>query len=299
MPRPVLPRDSRARTPNSPSEGNGVVQYNLADLHTHSFCSDGLRTPTQAVEEAAAAGVAALSLTDHDTVEGVAEALQAGAAHSIEVVPGTELSAHIEDREVHLLAYCLDYVSASLAAYVKLVHQRRLDRGAAIIERLNQLGVEVALEDVLVRADGGPLGRPHIAAAMVASGAVRDKEEAFSRFIGDRRPADVQKPRTPSGDVIAMVHDLGGVVILAHPGLSVSDTAIQSLVDVGLDGIEVYHPSHQPPQIEHLTELAVRLKLLTTGGSDSHGEAYGARIGDCGIGCEAVEALHKRAARYA
>jgi hypothetical protein len=258
-----------------------------------------LRTPTQAVEEAAAAGVAVLSLTDHDTVEGVAEALQAGATHSIEVIPGTELSAHIEDREVHLLAYCLDYVSTSLAAYVKIVHQRRLDRGAAIIERLNQLGVEVTLEDVLVRADGGPLGRPHIAAAMVASGAVRDKEEAFSRFIGDRRPADVQKPRTPSGDVIAMVHELGGVVILAHPGLSVSDAAIQSLVDVGLDGLEVYHPSHQPPQIEHLTELAVRLKLLTTGGSDSHGEAYAARIGDCGIGCEAVEALHKRAARYA
>ncbi len=275
-----------------------MVQYNLADLHTHSFCSDGMRTPTEAVEEAAAAGVRVLSLTDHDTVEGVPEALRAGAIHGVEVIPGTELSAHIDDREVHLLAYCLDYRSPRLGAYVKLVHQRRHDRGAAIVERLSQLGVQISLDDVLRRADGGPLGRPHIAAAMVASGAVRDKEEAFSRFIGDRRPADVQKPRTPSGDVIAMVHDLGGVVMLAHPGLSVSDAAIQSLVDVGLDGIEVYHPSHQPPQIEHLNELAQRLKLLTSGGSDSHGEAYGARIGDCGIGCEAVDALHKRAARY-
>ena len=276
-----------------------MVQYNLADLHTHSLCSDGLRTPTQAVEEAAAAGVRALSLTDHDTVEGVPEALQAGAAHGIEVVPGTELSAHIDDREVHLLAYCLDHESPHLADYVRLVHERRHNRGSAIVERLNQLGVHVTLEDVLIRADGGPLGRPHIAAAMVACGAVSNKEEAFSRFIGDRRPADVQKPRTPSADVIAMVHDLGGVVILAHPGLSVSDATIQSLVDVGLDGIEVYHPSHQPPQIEHLNELALRLQILTSGGSDSHGEAYGARIGDCGIGCEAVEALHKRAARYA
>ncbi len=276
-----------------------MVQYNLADLHTHSFCSDGLRTPTQAVEEAAAAGVRVLSLTDHDTVEGVPEALDAGATLGLEVLPGTELSAHVEDREVHLLAYCLDYRSPRLASYVKLVHQRRHDRGAAIVQRLNQLGVEVTLDEILVRADGSPLGRPHIAAAMVATGAVSNKEEAFSRFIGDRRPADVPKPRTPSADVIAMVHELGGVVLLAHPGLSVSDAAIQSLVDVGLDGVEVFHPSHQPPQIEHLNELASRLELLTSGGSDSHGESYGARIGDCGIGCEAVEALRVRAARYA
>ena len=145
-----------------------MVHYNLADLHTHSFCSDGLRTPTQAVEEAAGAGVQVLSLTDHDTVEGVPEALQAGEAHGIEVIPGTELSAHLDDREVHLLAYCLDHLSRRLAAYVELVHQQRRDRGAAIVKRLNQLGVDVTLEDVLVRADGGPLGRPHIAAAMVA-----------------------------------------------------------------------------------------------------------------------------------
>ena len=276
-----------------------MAQYNLADLHTHSFCSDGMRTPTEAVEEAAVAGVRVLSLTDHDTVEGVAEVMRAGAEHGIEIIAGAELSAHIEDREVHLLAYCLDHVSPRLATYVKLVHQRRHDRGVAIVERLNQLGVPVTMEDVLSRANGSPLGRPHIAASMVAIGAVGSKEEAFSRLIGDRRPADVQKARTPSSDIIAMVHDLGGVVILAHPGLSVSDTTIQGLVDVGLDGVEVFHPSHQPPQIEHLTELAGRLQLLTSGGSDSHGESYGAGIGDCGIGCEAVVAIQERAARYA
>lgn len=284
---------------DSPAEGDGVVQYNLADLHTHSFCSDGLRTPTQAVEEAAAAGVQALSLTDHDTVEGIPELLRAGESHGIDILPGTELSAHIDDREIHLLAYCLDHLSPRLATYVKQVHQRRLDRGAAIVERLNQLGVEVTLDEVLVRADGGPLGRPHIAAAMVENGAVHSKEEAFRRFIGDRRPADVPKARTPAADVIAMVHDLGGVVVLAHPGLSVSDSTIQDLIDVGLDGVEVYHPSHQPPQIEHLTELAARSQLLISGGSDSHGEEYGARIGDCGVGCEAVDAIQSRAARYA
>ena len=276
-----------------------MVQYNLADLHTHSFCSDGLRTPKQAVEEALAAGVQALSLTDHDTVEGVAEALEAGAALGVDVLPGAEFSAHVDDREVHLLAYALDHTSERLDGYVKIMHQRRHDRGAAIVERLNQLGVGVTLDEVLARADGGPLGRPHIAAAMVARGAVPSKEEAFQRFIGDRRPADVPKPRTPAHDIIALVHELGGVVVLAHPGLSVSDLAIKHLVDVGMDGIEVYHPSHQPPQIEHCLELAERYGLLISGGSDSHGEEYGSRIGDFGVGCEAVDALRNRAARYA
>ena len=276
-----------------------MVQYNLADLHTHSFCSDGMRTPTQAVEEAAAAGVQALSLTDHDTVGGVAEATAAGDRLGVDIVPGTELSVHIDDRELHLLAYFIDYRSTRLGSHVKLLHQRRHDRGAAIVARLNQLGVDVTLEEVLVRADGGPLGRPHIAAAMVACGAVPNKEEAFQRFIGDRRPADVPKPKTPVSEVIELVHGLGGVAVLAHPGLAVSEILIAQLVDVGLDGVEVYHPSHQPPQIEHYTEIAERYGLLMSGGSDSHGEAEGARIGDCGIGCEAVEALNERAATYA
>lgn len=275
------------------------MQYNLADLHTHSFCSDGLRTPTAAVGEAAAAGVRVLSLTDHDTVEGVPEALAAGQSQGVEVIPGAELSAHVDDREVHVLAYCLDYTSTRLGGYVELLHRQRHDRGAAIVERLNQLGVAITLEEVLVRADGGPLGRPHIAAAMVARGTVPNKEEAFQRFIGDRRPADVPKPRSPAADVIDLIHDLGGVAVLAHPGLAVNEAMIAQLVDSGLDGVEVYHPSHQPAQIEHYLDLAARYGLLLSGGSDSHGEAAGPRIGACGIGCEAVVALNERAATYA
>ena len=276
-----------------------MVQYNLADLHSHSTCSDGLRTPRQVVEEAAAAGVRVLSLTDHDTVNGVEEAIEAGRQLGVETVPGTELSVHVNDRELHLLAYFIDYLDERLGSYVEVLHRRRRERGEAIVRRLNQLGVGVSLEEVLLRSAGGPLGRPHIAAAMVASGAVPTKEEAFQHFLGDRRPAYVPKPRSPAAEVIDLVHELGGVVVLAHPGLTVSETLIAELAEVGLDGVEVFHPSHQSPQIEHYQEIARRYGLLMSGGSDSHGEPKGPRIGDCGIGCEAVEALNERAATYA
>ena len=276
-----------------------MVQYNLADLHTHSTCSDGLRTPRQVVEEAAAAGVRVLSLTDHDTVKGVAQAAEDGPQLGVETVPGTELSVHVEDRELHLLAYFIDYRDERLGSYVELVHRRRRERGEAIVRRLNQLGVGVSLEEVLLRSAGGPLGRPHIAAAMVANGAVPTKEEAFRNFLGDRRAAYVPKPRSPAAEVIGLVHELGGVIVLAHPGMTVPATMIAGLVDIGLDGVEVYHPSHQPPQIEHYQEIARRYGLLMSGGSDSHGEPQGPRIGDYGIGCEAVEALNERAATYA
>jgi 3',5'-nucleoside bisphosphate phosphatase len=275
------------------------LQYNLADLHTHSSCSDGLRSPTQAVEEAVAAGVRVLSLTDHDTVAGIDEAMTAAGERDIEVVPGTELSAHVNDRELHLLAYFVDHHSERLATHLVELRTRRHERGAAIVERLNGLGVPVTLEDVLSRTDGGPLGRPHIAAAIVASGAAMNKEEAFVRFIGDRKPADVPKPRSPAAEVISLVHELGGVAVLAHPGRVVSEPVIAQLTDVGLDGIEVYHPGHQPPQIEHYLDVAKRFGLLMSGGSDSHGDQGGVAIGDYGIGVEAVEALSKRAATYA
>ena len=275
------------------------MSYNLADLHMHSFCSDGLRTPSEAVGEAARAGVRAISLTDHDTVAGVQEAVEAGLRSGIRVIPGIELSAHIGDREVHLLSYFIHRRHPVLNDYVGLLRRRRRERGVAMVQRLNELGVAISIDEVMRHATSGLLGRPHIAAAMVGIGAVASKEEAFDRYIGDRRPAAVPKPRSPAADVIAMVHRLGGVAVLAHPAKSCPLPMLTRLVDSGLDGIEVFHPSHQPAQIEHYTKLAERFGLLPTGGSDSHGEESGPRIGDCGIGCEAIADLEARAARYA
>jgi len=274
------------------------VRYNLADLHVHSYCSDGLRSPTAVVEEAHSAGLVAVSLTDHDTVAGVDEAITAGQRLGVQVIPGTEFSAHIDEREIHLLAYFLDRHDPRLVQHMERLRVYRRDRGGAIVERLNTLGVEVTIDDVLRKANGGLLGRPHVAAAMVERGAVASKELAFDLYIGDRKPADVPKPRIPYDALIAMVHDLGGVTVLAHPGKSTSEAVVARLAEAGLDGVEVFHPAHQPPQIEHYTEMAERYNLLPSGGSDSHGEPEGARIGDYGIGSEAVAALSARAATY-
>lgn len=275
------------------------MRYNLADLHVHSYCSDGLHSPTEAVEEAFSAGLVAVSLTDHDTVAGVDEAVAAGERLGVRVIPGAEFSAHIDEREVHLLAYFLDCRDPRLVHHMRRLREYRRDRGAAIVERLNALGVEVTIDDVLHKANGGLLGRPHIAAAMVERGAVASKELAFDLYIGDRKPADVPKPRIPYDELIALVHDLGGVAVLAHPGKSTSEALVARLADAGMDGIEVFHPAHQPPQIEHYTEMAERYNLLPSGGSDSHGEPDRVRIGDYGIGSEAVEALSARASTYA
>ena len=258
-----------------------------------------MRTPTQAVEEARDAGLQALSLTDHDTVEGIDEAIEAGKRLGVEVIAGSELSAHVREREVHLLAYLMDWNNEELNSGLSQVHQARRQRGVAIVERLNDMGLSIELEEVLDRAQGSPLGRPHIAAVMIEKGLVADKDEAFNRYIGDRAPAFRAKPYISAQEVIARVHRAGGVTFLAHPGHSLPDAVIQQLIGFGLDGIEVFHPAHQPPQIDFYTQLAQRNDLLISGGSDSHGDAHGTRIGDYGIGYEAIEAMRVRAARYA
>ena len=274
------------------------MRYNLADLHMHSFCSDGLRTPTQAVEEACEAGLQAISLTDHDTVEGIPEATEAGIRLGMEVIPGTELSAHVREREVHILAYCIDCSDNQFGSNLEKAFESRYQRGVTIVEKLNGLGLGVSLDDVLEQAKGSPIGRPHIAAALVEKGLVADNNEAFNRYIGDRGPAFKAKPYTPADDVIALIHRTGGVAVLAHPGASLHEDIIQQLISFGLDGVEVFHPAHQPPQIDFYNQLADSHGLLKSGGSDSHGNIDGTRIGDYGVGYEVIEAMRERAATY-
>ena len=274
------------------------MRYNLTDLHMHSFCSDGLRTPTQAVEEACEAGLQAISLTDHDTVEGIPEATEAGIRLGMEVIPGTELSAHVREREVHILAYCIDCSDNQFGSNLEKAFESRYQRGVAIVEKLNGLGLGVSLDDVLEQAKGSPIGRPHIAAALVEKGLVADNNEAFNRYIGDRGPAFKAKPYTSAEDVIALIHRTGGVAVLAHPEASLHEDIIQQLISFGLDGVAVFHPAHQPPQIDFYNQLADSHGLLKSGGSDSHGNIDGTRIGDYGVGYEVIEAMRERAATY-
>lgn len=240
------------------------------DLHTHSIASDGVLSPTAVVEAAHAVGLAAVALTDHDTMAGVDEARAAGERLGVDVVAGVELSAYAGNEEIHLLALHLSDVD-TIAGELARFRDDRVTRAERMVARLNTLGVPVTMDDVLREAGEGAVGRPHVARAVVARGGAVDVREAFDRFLGDGRPAAVEKPRLDAGDAIALAHAAGGIAIWAHPGAAGRRDRVAPLVDAGLDGLEVLHPRHSADDRLRLGALVDFFGLVTSGGSDWHG----------------------------
>jgi predicted metal-dependent phosphoesterase TrpH len=248
----------------------------FVDLHAHSTASDGAATPTTLVVAAGQAGLGAIAITDHDTVAGVPEATAAGASAGIRVIPGVELSAVDAAGETHLLGLHLGDLTALDTRLAELREMRRL-RAERIVQRLNAIGLAVTMDDVLSQAAGGAIGRPHVARALVAKGLAGDIRSAFERYLGAGRPAFVAKDRLSIADAIGMVHRAGGIAILAHPGACATAERLKALVALGLDGVEVRHPSHDDAEIGRIFSLADRLGLLPSGGSDWHGQPDGSR----------------------
>jgi predicted metal-dependent phosphoesterase TrpH len=248
----------------------------FVDLHTHSTASDGAASPTELVAAARQAGVTAIAVTDHDTVGGVAEATAAGAVAGMRVVPGVELSAVDASGETHLLGLHVSDLTALDARLAELRDMRRT-RAERMVQRLNALGVRITIDDILAQAAGGAIGRPHVARALVAKGVAPDLRTAFDRYLAGGRPAYVPKDRLSLADAIEIVHRAGGLAVLAHPGVSATAERLTALVALGLDGVEVRHPSHDEGEIARITALADRLGLLPSGGSDWHGQADGSR----------------------
>ncbi|GAC1516686.1 MAG: PHP domain-containing protein [Gemmatimonadaceae bacterium] len=246
------------------------------DLHAHSTASDGSRSPQEVIEAAVAHRLTAIALTDHDTLAGVAEARRAGERLGIRVVAGVELSAVEGDRETHLLGLHVADEADSDAALTALRDARR-DRAQQMVLRLNALGVPVTMEAVLAEAGRGAVGRPHVARAIVSGGWVADVREAFDRYLGGGKPAHVAKREFSMADAIEMIHRWGGIAILAHPGYEGTRARIESLAALGLDGVEVLHPSHSSEDIARLGALADHFGLVRSGGSDWHGAGAGAR----------------------
>ena len=249
----------------------------LVDLHTHSTASDGALAPAAVVAAAREAGLAAVALTDHDTVAGVAAAEEAGRTLGVRVVPGVELSAVDGTREVHVLGL---HVSATgdLERQLATVRTARHARAIRIVERLNHLGVPVSVETVLANAAGGAVGRPHIARAMVDGGWARDTRDAFDRFLADGRPAFVPKLRLSVADAIQLIHRAGGLAVIAHPGPDGTRARVEAQVAVGLDGLEVRHPGHGADDVARLGALVEHFGLVPSGGSDWHGTGEGVRM---------------------
>jgi len=257
--------------------GDAASPPRHVDLHAHSTASDGTATPTGAVEAANRAGVVALALTDHDTLAGVPEAQVAADRLGLRLVPGVELSVHQEGVEVHLLGLHIRDVAGLQAELEAIRDQRRL-RAIAMVEKLAAAGAPIAIEAVLAEAAGGAIGRPHVARALVAAGHVKDQREAFDRFLAAGRPAYVDKARLEIADGIAMVHRAGGLAIIAHPGAEGRRERIEPLVPMGLDGLEVRHPSHAAEDVKRLDALAQHFGLVVSGGSDWHGAMQGPRV---------------------
>jgi predicted metal-dependent phosphoesterase TrpH len=269
----------------------------FADLHLHTFFSDGTYSPEELVGRAQACGFSALALTDHDTVEGCARTAAACDAASIEFIPGSELTAEHSEHELHILAYFVDVLHPRLLSEIGKFQKVRQDRIREIVARLNGLGVALSVDAVFQLANCQSPGRPHVARALLQAGFCSSFDEAFERFLKKNRPAWVPKFKMSAVAAIDLIHDAGGVAVLAHPGLNHADEVIPAMADAGLDGIECFHTKHSTNTAEHYLEIADELHLLVSGGSDCHGMNKGKPlIGTIKLPYQHVERLRERAA---
>lgn len=253
------------------AEGSGFV-----DLHTHSTASDGILPPERVVEAAARCGLSAIALTDHDTIDGVIAAREAGERLGIRVIAAVELSAFLDEHEVHLLALHLSRLDR-LEERLTELRALRYSRGQRIVEKLNTLGIPITFDDVLQQSAGGAVGRPHIARALMARGVVHDFRDAFARYLGGSGAAFVPKDRLSLEDAIAIAHEAGALAIWAHPGDAGRRERLEPLIAAGLDGVEIRHPGHSREDIKRLQALSEFFDLVPSGGSDWHGGEDGAR----------------------
>jgi hypothetical protein len=247
----------------------------FADLHLHTHFSDGTFTPEELVARACDQGLSAIALTDHDTVEGCPRAAAACEKAGIEFIVGTELTADYKGCELHILGYFLDIENPLLIREMSKCQATRQDRIREMVLRLNQARVPLEAERVFAIANCQSPGRPHVARALVADGYCAGMDEAFERFLKRGRPAWVPKRRISAANAIELIHQAGGLAVMAHPGLNRSDDVIPPVVKAGLDGIECFHTKHSTHASERYLELADRYKLLVTGGSDCHGMSKG------------------------
>ena len=261
----------------SDAGGNpGALPERFVDLHMHSTASDGSVAPADVVAAAHQAGLSAIALTDHDTVDGIIEAQAAGQALGVRVVAGVELSAVDDGEEIHVLGLHLTHPEHIAAALVELKEARR-DRAKTTVEKLNSLGIPVTLEAVFAAAGDGAVGRPHIAKALVAGGWARDFRDAFDKWLGNGRPACIEKRTVTFEEAARLIHDAGGLAVYAHPGGGASRADLDALAALGLDSVEVRHPSHTVDEVVRLAALTDELGLVPSGGSDWHGAAEGYR----------------------
>jgi predicted metal-dependent phosphoesterase TrpH len=267
-----------------------------ADLHLHTTYSDGALSPQELVEKAHHAGLHTIAVTDHDSVGAVAEALQHSNALGMEVIPGVELSASTERSEVHILGYFIDTSSPEFLDALVALREKRMRRIERIVDKLNKMNIPLTMDEVLINKSGDSLGRPHVANAMVNQGHATSYYQAFSKYLGDGRPAFEKKDCFSPQETIDLIAAAGGLSFLAHPGVGLEDDCVKQLIDQGLDGIEVVHPSHSPEVVRYYRDIVSQYYLLECGGSDFHGGLKNDEhlLGKISVPLASVEAMKRR-----
>ncbi len=245
------------------------------DLHVHTNASDGIFTPAEVIQRAIEKNLRALAITDHDTIDGYVEAAKCAEDDELEVIPGVELSCHYNGSDVHILGYYIDYEVPEFVKKILKFRNERYERGESMVDRLNELGINLSMETVRTIAGKSPLGRPHLADALLKEEFVQTYDEAFARYLGYHAPAYVPKKVLTPEHGIDLIHLTRGVAILAHPGTLKHDEYIPDLVEMGLDGIEAYHSQHGKSDQMRYKNMAKKYGVIYTGGSDCHGPRKG------------------------
>lgn len=261
----------------------------MFDLHVHSTASDGLLTSGELLLRAEEMGLSGLAITDHDTVKGIEEAYTFLAAHptSLQFIPGIEMNTEVEENEVHILGYFIDYHNSRLLHRLEEIKEARWDRARKMVFRLKSMGLTISFEQVEKLAQGDLIGRPHVARALTEKGYVFSVKEAFDKFIGKGRPAYVPRYKFMPREAIHLIKGAGGVPILAHPGLLRDKELVHEIIDLGVAGLEVYYPEHTSQQVDEFLQICQQLNLLVTGGSDFHGP--GRHESRSRLGCSGID----------
>jgi len=264
-----------------------------ADLHSHTYYSDGIYSPEELLTRAKNAGLQAISITDHDTTDGCRVALGLADKIGIKVIKGIEVSCYENRTNIHILGYNIDIDNPELKVFLAEQKEYRKDRAFKILEKLNALKIPLDFDELLLRTGDVPITRPHIASMLVEKGFVRTIKEAFYMYLAEDMPAYIYKSDILVTKAIDIINKSGGVAVLAHPANWFQPPFLYKLIDSGLDGIEVYHPSHNNNQINHYKSIASQYWLLETGGSDFHGnrEFDEGNLGKFGVSEKQLESI--------
>jgi 3',5'-nucleoside bisphosphate phosphatase len=268
------------------------------DLHTHTTASDGTYAPRDLVAEAASRGVRVLAVTDHDSTEGLAEAIdEAERRRPLEIVPGIEINCDVEGAEIHVLGYLMDWQAEWFQDFCREQRRERRARIHRMVAQLAAIGMPLDADEVFAIVKEGSAGRPHVAQVMVARGYVKTVREAFDKYLGSGKPGHVPRKKVTPEDAVRIIRKAGGVPVFAHPGLADRDELIPGLIAAGLMGIECYYTEHSAAQRASYLQICKDHDLVATGGSDFHGpKVRAATLGSPSVPMAAVDALRAKAA---